>query len=166
MPVGTLVCRQDPDLSSCHLLLVYGNSLADVVYLTLHLPDLGALQVEHLQEVVGEGVDLVSHAGQTLGRVALGLLQSRPLVVALRRKYDYTLRFRLNQCDQNEYNAYLEVVVLAVLGDPLEVRVGVHQVLSPLRDLRSDQRVQIGSHPRNCNPLLSLCQILSGEIRN
>ena len=86
MPVGTLVCRQDPDLPSCHLLLVYGHSLADVVNLTFHLSDLGTLEVKHLQEVVGEGVDLVSHAGQTLGRVALGLLQSRPLVVTLRRK--------------------------------------------------------------------------------
>ena len=86
MPVGTLVSRQDSDLPSCHLLLVYGHSLADVVNLTLHLPDLRALKVEHLQEVVGESIDLVSHAGQALGRVALGLLQRRSLIVTLKKK--------------------------------------------------------------------------------
>ena len=86
MPVGTLVSRQDPDLPSCHLLLVYGHSLADVVNLTLHLPNLGALEVEHLQEVVGESIDLVSHAGQALGRVPLGLLQRRSLIVTLKKK--------------------------------------------------------------------------------
>ena len=86
MPVGTLVSRQDSDLPSCHLLLVYGHSLADVVNLTLHLPDLRALKVEHLQEVVGESIDLVSHAGQALGRVPLGLLQRRSLIVTLKKR--------------------------------------------------------------------------------
>ena len=51
-----------------------GHSLTDVVYLTLHLPDLGGLEVQHLQEVVGQGVDLVGHASQTLGGVTLSLL--------------------------------------------------------------------------------------------
>ena len=64
---------------------MYGDSLADVVDLTLHLPDLGGLEVQHLQEVVGQGVDLVGHAGQTLGGVTFRLLQSGSLVVALSR---------------------------------------------------------------------------------
>ena len=85
LPVGTLVGGQHPDLSPGHLLFVYGDSLADVVDLTLHLPDLRGLQVQHLEEVVGQGVDLVGHAGQTLGGVAFRLLQSCSLVVALRR---------------------------------------------------------------------------------
>ena len=61
-----------------------GDSLADVVDLTLHLPDLGGLEVQHLEEVVGQGVDLVGHAGETLGGVTFRLLQSGSLVVALR----------------------------------------------------------------------------------
>ena len=65
---------------------MYGDRLADVVDLTLHLPDLGGLEVQHLQEVVGQGVDLVGHAGQTLGGVAFRLLQGGSLVVALRRE--------------------------------------------------------------------------------
>ena len=86
LPVGTFVGGQHSDLSPGHLLLVDGDSLADVVDLTLHLPDLGGLQVQHLQEVVGQGVDLVGHAGQTLGGVTLRLLQSCSLVVALREE--------------------------------------------------------------------------------
>ena len=86
IPVGTFVGGQHSDLSPGHLLLVDGDSLADVVDLTLHLPDLGGLEVQHLQEVVGQGVDLVGHAGQTLGGVTLRLLQSCSLVVALREE--------------------------------------------------------------------------------
>ena len=40
----------------------------------------------------------------------------------------------------------LEVICLAVLGDPLQVRVGVKQVLPALRDLRGDQRVKVSRH--------------------
>ena len=62
---------------------MYGDSLADVVDLALHLPDLRGLEVQHLEEVVGQGVDLVGHAGQTLGGVAFRLFQSGSLVVTL-----------------------------------------------------------------------------------
>ena len=54
-----------------------------MIDLTLHLSDLGTLKVQHLQEVVGQGVDLVGHTGQALGGVALGLLQGGSLVVTL-----------------------------------------------------------------------------------
>lgn len=60
-----------------------GHSLSNVIDLTLHLSDLGTLKVQHLQEVVGQGVDLVGHTGQALGGVALGLLQGGSLVVTL-----------------------------------------------------------------------------------
>ena len=63
-----------------------GDSLADVVDLTLHLPDLRGLQVQHLEEVVCERVDLIGHAGQALSCVALRLLQGGALVVALEEK--------------------------------------------------------------------------------
>ena len=84
MPVRALVSRENPDLSAGHLLLVYGDGLADVIDLALHLPDLRGLQVQHLQEVVSQRVDLVGDTGQALGGVPLGLLQRGPLVVALK----------------------------------------------------------------------------------
>ena len=66
-PVGavrTLVGGQNANFSSGHFLLVDADGLADVVDLRLHLADGGGLQVEHLQEVVGQGVDLVGHTCQ------------------------------------------------------------------------------------------------------
>ena len=42
------------------------DSLADVVDLGLHLADGGGLEVKHLEEVVGKGVDLVGHACKRL----------------------------------------------------------------------------------------------------
>ena len=42
--------------------------------------------------------------------------------------------------------SYLEVVVLAVFSHPLQVGVGVQEVLSPLRDLGGDQRIQVSRH--------------------
>ena len=59
------------------------DCLPDMIDLTLHLPDLRGLEVEHLEEVVGQGVDLISNTGQALGRVALGLLQRCSLIVTL-----------------------------------------------------------------------------------
>ena len=82
-PVRTLVRGQHSYLSPRHLLLVDADCLPDMIDLTLHLPDLGGLEVEHLEEVVGQGVDLISNTGQALGRVALGLLQRCSLVVTL-----------------------------------------------------------------------------------
>lgn len=43
-------------------------------------------------------------------------------------------------------SVYLEVVGLTVLRHPLQVSMGVQEVLSSFWDLRGDQRVQIGSH--------------------
>ena len=42
---------------------------------------------------------------------------------------------------KTRYQTHLKVVILAVLGNPLQVGVGVHQVLSSFGDLRSDQGV-------------------------
>ena len=42
--------------------------------------------------------------------------------------------------------SYLEVVVLAVLRHPLQVGVGVQQVLPALGYLGGDQGVQVGRH--------------------
>ena len=64
-----------------------GHGLTDVVNLTFHLPDLGGLEVQHLQEVVGQGVDLVGHTGQTLGGVALGFFKSCSLVITLNKMF-------------------------------------------------------------------------------
>ena len=82
-PVRTFVSGQHSYLSPRHLLLVDADCLPDMIDLTLHLPDLRGLEVEHLEEVVGQGVDLISNTGQALGRVALGLLQRCSLVVTL-----------------------------------------------------------------------------------
>ena len=41
----------------------------------LHASQLRGLDVERLDQVVGEGVDVVGHTGQRLRGVALGLLQ-------------------------------------------------------------------------------------------
>lgn len=54
--------------------------LRDVVNGGLHAAELRRLDVEHLQDVVGQRVDQVGDAGQRLGGVVLGLLQ-RPLLV-------------------------------------------------------------------------------------
>lgn len=59
------------------------------------------------------------------------LLQSSPLVVAL------------------------EVIIFAVFRHSLQVGVGVQQVLSPLRDLRGDEGVQVGCHCFNFLLLLA-----------
>ena len=50
-------------------------------------PRVGHLEVQHLEEVVGQCVDLIGYRGQALGGVAFRLLQSCPLVVALRFKF-------------------------------------------------------------------------------
>lgn len=85
LPVRTLVCGQNSNFTSSNLLFVNGNSLTDMIDLTFHLPDLGGLQVQHLQEVVCQSVDLVRHAGQTLGCVAFGFFKGCSLVITLRR---------------------------------------------------------------------------------
>lgn len=54
--------------------------LWDVVDGGLHAAELWRLDVEHLQDIVGQRVDQVGYAGQRLGSVVLGLLQ-RPLLV-------------------------------------------------------------------------------------
>lgn len=46
----------------------------------LHAAELWSLDVQHLQDIVGQCVDQVGDAGQRLGGVVLGLLQ-RPLLV-------------------------------------------------------------------------------------
>lgn len=46
----------------------------------LHAAELRGLDVQHLQDIVGQRVDQVGYAGQRLGGVVLGLLQ-RPLLV-------------------------------------------------------------------------------------
>ena len=96
LPVGAFVGGQHSDLSPRHFLLVNGDGLADVVDLTLHLPDLGGLEVQHLQEVVCQGVDLVGNAGKTLGGVTFRLLQSGSLVVALREEKIKLLYFDIS----------------------------------------------------------------------
>lgn len=63
-------------------------NLCDVVDGALHAPQLGRLDVEHLQHVVGQSVDEVGHAGHGLRRVAFGLLQGSVLVRGLGRTSD------------------------------------------------------------------------------
>ena len=46
------------------------HGLRDVVDLRSHLAQLSRLKIQHLEEVVGQGVDLVGHGGQALGGVA------------------------------------------------------------------------------------------------
>lgn len=46
----------------------------------LHAAELRGLDVQHLQDIVGQRVDQVGDAGQGLGGVILGLLQC-PLLV-------------------------------------------------------------------------------------
>lgn len=46
----------------------------------LHTAELRRLDVQHLQDIVGQSVDQVGYAGQRLGGVVLRLLQ-RPLFV-------------------------------------------------------------------------------------
>lgn len=46
----------------------------------LHAAELRRLDVEHLQDIVGQRVDQIGDTGQRLGGVVLGLLQ-RPLLV-------------------------------------------------------------------------------------
>ena len=136
-----LVRRQDPDLPSSHFLFVNSNCLSDVIHLRLHFTELLSLKIQGLEEVVGQGVDLVGDGGQALGCVALGLLEGGPLIVAL------------------------VVVVLAVLGHPLQVREGVQEVLPPLRDVGGDQGVEIGRHDSPCvHDLLfdGICHRISG----
>ena len=48
-----------------------------------HLRHLVHLDVEEVEEAGGEGVDLVSHTGQRLSGVILGLLQGISLVFSL-----------------------------------------------------------------------------------
>jgi hypothetical protein len=51
--------------------------------LSSHFIELGSLEVEELEEVVGEGVDLIGDRGQALRRVPLRLVQGLSLVVNL-----------------------------------------------------------------------------------
>ena len=74
---------QNADLSPGHFLLMNRYSLGDVVDLGLHFGHLSGLQVQHVEQVVGQGVDLICNGGQGLRRVVFGLLESRPLVVGL-----------------------------------------------------------------------------------
>ena len=69
LAVRGLVRREDPDLAARDLLAVDVDRLRDVVHLRLHLAELRRLQVQHLQEVVGQRVDLVGDRRQRLGRV-------------------------------------------------------------------------------------------------
>ena len=57
--------------------------LGDVVDGGLHAAELRGLDVQQLQHIVGQGVDLVGHAGQGLGGVSLGLLQGLAFVLGL-----------------------------------------------------------------------------------
>ena len=47
---------------------------------------------------------------------------------------------------KTRYQTHLKVVILAVLGNPLQVGVGVQQVLSSLRYLGGYQGVQVRRH--------------------
>lgn len=51
------------------------NRLRDVIHLRLHLLHLTRLQIEKLQEVVGQRVDLVRNACQRLSRVVFRFLE-------------------------------------------------------------------------------------------
>lgn len=54
----------------------------------LHAAELRRLDVQHLQHIVSQRVDQVSHAGQRLGSVVLGLLQRPLLVWRLNKRQD------------------------------------------------------------------------------
>ncbi len=58
-------------MERCGVLLDY---LRDVVNGGLHSAQLGGLDVEHLEHIVGKCVDQVGHAGQGLSGVVLGFL--------------------------------------------------------------------------------------------
>lgn len=60
--------------------------LWDVVDGGLHAAELWGLDVQHLQDIVGQCVDQVGYAGQRLGGVVLGLLQCPLLVWRLRER--------------------------------------------------------------------------------
>lgn len=60
----------------------------------LHAAELRGLDVQHLQDVVGQRVDQVGHAGQRLRGVVLGLLQ-RPLLVWRLNESEDGLKFDL-----------------------------------------------------------------------
>lgn len=59
----------------------------------LHAAELRGLDVQHLQDIVGQCVDQVGYAGQRLGGVVLGLLQ-RPLLVWRLKKRNGYLTFK------------------------------------------------------------------------
>ena len=60
-----------------------------MVDLGLHLLELTALQVHHLEEIVGQRVDLVGHRGQGLGRVP---------VKKKKKKWTYYLCLMIIRC--------------------------------------------------------------------
>lgn len=59
LSVGGLVRGQDPDLAARHFFAVDVDGLRNVVDLRFHLSELGRLKVQHLEEIVGQRVDLV-----------------------------------------------------------------------------------------------------------
>lgn len=59
----------------------------------LHAAELRGLDVQHLQDIVGQCVDQVGYTGQRLGGVVLGLLQ-RPLLVWRLKKRNGYLTFK------------------------------------------------------------------------
>lgn len=64
-------------------------NLWDVVDGGLHAAELRGLDVQHLQDIVGQRVDQVGYAGQRLGGVVFGLLQRPLLVWRLKKKNGY-----------------------------------------------------------------------------
>ena len=47
-----------------------GSQILTNIYLAFHFRQLGSLEIQHLEKVVSQGVDLVSHGRQTLGSVS------------------------------------------------------------------------------------------------
>jgi hypothetical protein len=124
--------------------MFFFQHLREVIHLTLHVCKLRALQFKQLQEIVGQRVDLVGHRSQTLGGVALGVLEGSPLI------------FRLI------------IVLFAVLGHSLQILMAVVKTGPALRQLRGQQSGQFGqmlrvaAHlgaPSICNHHPGCCRI-------